>query len=291
MKMYEIPVVSASRNESRGNLDISFECGETSQRSERWTMGSFAIEFVYLGKDAALHLNIDAPSTLAKVITGSLIQPARSAFCEPRGLQDTRLPSPNLTAGSDGALIALIALPDNTRVNAMSALSFSGPHADALIWRRFSEQYGQITDAFEGADAYIGPGFRLLNADGEEITYLNLWTAGKGVDLTTHNHGHPPSDRNPAFAETHLVLSNGTGKGGMYACSKPGASRTRYPVPTGFEHGPFFDFNEGTGKPVLLDNGAVKYPWHGWQAGDDHGSDQAYDVVAAFETTVAYTRV
>ena len=40
--------------------------------------------------------------------------------------------------------------------------------------------------------------------------------------------------------------------------------------------------------PKLKANGAVDYPWHGWQAGTDDDSRQAYDFVAAFEINPRY---
>ena len=90
----------------------------------------------------------------------------------------------------------------------------------------------------------------------------------------------------------HWVFHNGTGSGGMYETAEPGApSRDRYPVPPGHEHGPFFAFDPDTGTPRLRANGAVDYPWHGWEAGSDDGDGQAYDVVAAFEITVPHARV
>ena len=67
------------------------------------------------------------------------------------------------------------------------------------------------------------PGFHLLDGDGAEIAYVFFWTAGKGVDLSTHDHGHAPSALAPAFAEVHQVLHNGTGLGGMYRTEAPGA--------------------------------------------------------------------
>jgi hypothetical protein len=59
----------------------------------------------------------------------------------------------------------------------------------------------------------------------------------------------------------------------------------------GEEHGPFFESDPGTGGPRMQENGAVVYPWHGWEAGSDDTAGQAYDVVAAFEITVPYARV
>ena len=57
------------------------------------------------------------------------------------------------------------------------------------------------------------------------------------------------------------------------------------------EEGPLQRFDPATGAPRLRDNGAVDYPWHGWQAGIDSVPGQAYDIVAAFEITVPYAIV
>ena len=74
----------------------------------------------------------------------------------------------------------------------------------------------------------------------------------------------------------------------MYEISEPGAEkRVRHPMQLGDEHGPFYDRN-ASGRPVFRDNGAVQYPWHGWQGGNDEQSGQSYDFVAAFEINPDY---
>ena len=91
----------------------------------------------------------------------------------------------------------------------------------------------------------------------------------------------------PAFAEVHLVLNNGTGTAGMYETEDPDSdTRNLHVMKRGDEHGPFFKHEAGS--PVLLDNGAVKYPWHGWQSGNDEKDPQSYDLVAAFEIDPEY---
>ena len=110
--------------------------------------------------------------------------------------------------------------------------------------------------------------------------------------MSTHNHGRAPGPTSPAFAEVHWVVHNGTGRGGMYETAEPGApTRDRCPMQQGEEHGPFFVFDPATGAPRLRDNGAVEYPWHGWEAGTDSADGHAYDVVAAFEITAPYANV
>jgi hypothetical protein len=86
------------------------------------------------------------------------------------------------------------------------------------------------------------------------------------------------------------VLNNGTGKAGMYETQGPDAdARKVHVMQRGDEHGPFFEHEAG--KPVMLDNGAIKYPWHGWQSGNDDQRAQSYDLVAAFEISPDYTLV
>ena len=171
-------------------------------------------------------------------------------------------------------------------------MRFGGPFAEALAWQTFEARYTHATPFFDGLDAHLAPGFHLLDADGAEIAYVFVWAAGKGVDLSTHDHGRAPGPTSPAFAEVHLVLHNGTGAGGMYETAEPGApTRVRYPMHQGEEHGPFFEFDATTGTPRHRPNGAVAYPWHGWEAGTDDLAGQAYDVVAAFEITAPYALV
>jgi hypothetical protein len=170
-------------------------------------------------------------------------------------------------------------------------LVVAGPLAEALTWQTFEDRYRAFTPFFNGADCHLVPGFHLLDGDGAEIAYVFFWTAGKGVDLSTHNHGNTPNPVAPAFAEVHQVIYNGTGKGGMYTTPEPGAAeRTRLLLQPGEEHGPFF-VTGANGKAKLKDNGAVEYPWHGWQAGDDGKPGQAYDLVCAYEITAPYSFV
>jgi Aldos-2-ulose dehydratase/isomerase (AUDH) Cupin domain len=152
--------------------------------------------------------------------------------------------------------------------------------------------YTASTPIFDGVDAHLAPGFHVLDANGDEIVYLFTWAAGKGADMSTHNHGRPPKPTAPAFAEVHWVMHNGTGRGGMYTTPEPGSDqRDRTVVRQGEEHGPFFNFDPATGAPMLRENGAVEYPWHSWEAGTDDLPGQCYDVVAAFEITAPYANV
>lgn len=283
--------MKTSINEARGNINVFFEHSDETEVSPEWHLGERTIQFARIPPDQSLALKQPRRRNLVKVISGFLEQPARRAFCEPRGLQDTSFNGERIVAGAEGAFVTIVTEAEVTPVHDMDELTFGGPLSEALVWKSFDEQFGHVTDAFSGADAYIGPGFHLICNTGEETCFLNIWTAGKGVDLTTHNHGHDPSPLAPAFAETHLVITNGTGSGGMYECAEPGAEKTRYPITAGFEHGPFFDIEKETGQPVVLPNGAVSYPWHGWEAGTDDDPRQSYDLVFAFETLPAMVKI
>ncbi len=291
------PNAELTRNTERGNLNLHFADPATLTApivSEEWSFGGRKIGFAQLPPGGSLALDQNAGQIFVKVVTGALTSPNRQPFCAPRGVLDTRVTDGTIEAGADGALLAILTVTGDApqTISSMDQLAFSGPQADALQWRTFEQQFGQFMDYFNGLDCYIGPGFHLLDHTGEEITYVNIWTAGKGVDMSTHNHGQDPSPQFPAFAEIHWTIANGTGQGGMYETPGPGAEeRTRLPVQTGEEHGPFFDYDGASGAPTLLDNGAVSYPWHGWQGGTDDKPGQAYDVIAAFETAPKFARV
>ena len=77
----------------------------------------------------------------------------------------------------------------------------------------------------------------------------------------------------------------------MYEChTQDAVERTRLILGAGEEHGPFFRFDPDTGRPLRRDNGAVDYPWHGWQGGEDDEPGEAYDLVTAFELNPEYTQ-
>jgi hypothetical protein len=284
--------VRVSLSKERLGVDLHMYEGAGPVASDRWSFGGWDLYFVRL--DAGQRWQLDEQGSVSvKVVVGRLTTPSRVPYIAPRSLADTRVTEGELVAGPEGALVTVLvktpSAPD--RVTSMNDIALRGPHADVLGWTSFGERFAAYTDYFNGLDAGLTPGFHLLDAAGEEICYLYLWTAGKGVDLSTHNHGRAPSPTSPAFAEVHWVVSNGTGLGGMYETPEPGApDRSRMPVPEGFEHGPFFEF-DSTGAPILRENGAVTYPWHGWQGGDDGKAGQAYDVVIPFEITVPYARI
>lgn len=254
--------------------------------SDLWSVAGWTLQFARLHAGQSLSLDQDAGRIHVKVVTGELANIGRKAFAGPFRVRDTDVSAGELRAGGDGAIFAVFTetgdAADNVR--SMAELNIEGPMQEAFEWQRFDEKFGAFTDFFDGVEAYMSPGFHLLDENLAEVTYVNLWTAGKGVDLSTHNHGNDPSPQAPAFAEAHWVFNSGAPGAGMYLCDEPGAPRTRFPMRRGQEHGPFFATDPSTGRPALSPNGAVEYPWHGWQAGDDDGTGQAFDFVAAFET-------
>lgn len=254
--------------------------------SDLWSVAGWTLQFARLHAGQSLSLDQEAGRIHVKVVTGELANVGRKPFAGPFRVRDTDVSAGELRAGGDGAIFAVLTetadVADNVR--SMAELNIEGPMGEAFEWQRFDEKFGAFTDFFDGIEAYMSPGFHLLDENLAEVTYVNLWTAGKGVDLSTHNHGNDPSPQAPAFAEAHWVFNSGAPGAGMYLCDQPGAPRTRFPMRRGQEHGPFFATDPSTGRPALRPNGAVEYPWHGWQAGGDDGTGQAFDFVAAFET-------
>ena len=254
--------------------------------SDLWSVAGWTLQFARLHAGQSLSLDQDAGRIHVKVVTGELSNIGRKPFAGPFRVRDTDVSAGELRAGGDGAMLAVFTetaqAADNVR--SMAELNIEGPLDEVFEWQRFDEKFGAFTDFFDGTEAYMSPGFHLLDESFAEVTYVNLWTAGKGVDLSTHNHGNDPSPAAPAFAEAHWVFNRGAPGAGMYLCDEPGAPRTRFPMRRGQEHGPFFATDPNTGRPALRPNGAVEYPWHGWQAGDDDGTGPAFDFVAAFET-------
>ena len=283
------PNASLAEHGQRPGLQITLDSRGTSGEpvvSDLWSVAGWTLQFARLHAGQSLSLDHDAGRIHVKVVTGELANIGRKAFAGPFRVRDTDVSAGKLRAGGAGAIFAVLTetadAADNVR--SMAELNIEGPMDEAFEWQRFDEKFGAFTDFFDGVEAYMSPGFHLLDENLAEVTYVNLWTAGKGVDLSTHNHGNDPSPQAPAFAEAHWVFNRGAPGAGMYLCDEPGAPRTRFPMRRGQEHGPFFVTDPSTGRPALSPNGAVEYPWHGWQAGDDDGTGQAFDFVAAFET-------
>ena len=275
----------------RAGLNIEMSGGTAPVVSDVWMLGGWRIQFIRLDAGQSFALDHHAGTVFVKVVTGTLVNIDRAAYAQSKTIRSTRVEVAEVTAGARGALFTVFTQTADVpaSVTSMAQLGMAGPHAELFRWESFEAKYGAFMTAFNGQDAHLLPGFHLLDADGQEIAYLFVWAAGKGVDMSTHNHGHTPNANAPAFAEVHWVMHNGTGHGGMYETSAPGApDRIRHPMQRGEEHGPFFHVDAQSGRPVLLDNGAVAYPWHSWQAGQDSEPGQAYDVVAAFEITAPY---
>jgi hypothetical protein len=285
--------VDVVKHPARFGVSLSMGPGSETRISPVWTMAGWRLQFVRLSPGDSLLLDQQAGAVFVKVIQGSLSTPARRAYPAAGEVVTTRLAQPVITASTAGALVSIYTRTPEAPpvISQVSQLVVGGPMAEAFAWQTFEQRYSAFTPFFNGADAHLVPGFHLLDNDGAEIAYVFFWTAGKGVDLSTHNHGNTPNPNAPAFAEVHQVLYNGTGCGGMYRTPEPGAAeRSRLPMYIGEEHGPFFVIATN-GMAKLRENGAVEYPWHGWQAGEDGYPGQAYDLVCAYEITAPYSKV
>ena len=293
MKISEIASnVSVGTGNPRGGIDLCFDltAQETIQLSEVWTIAGWETRFVFLPPHQTLEL--EDRNHYLKVIVGKLANLGRDCFAENYVVRTTRLEKPRVLSGSQGLLCALFTETSDLlpNIHDMSDCVFAGPMAQYLEWKSFKERFGASTDYFDQLDNHMANGFHLLDSEESEITYVNFWTCGKNGDVSTHNHSQAPSLAGPAFAEIHLVLNNGSGAAGMYKTHGPDSdAREVYVMKRGDEHGPFFEHRGG--KPVLLDNGAVKYPWHGWQSGNDGKEIQSYDLVAAFEISPDYVLI
>jgi hypothetical protein len=288
------PLAPSSDREGVNITLGALAAGKSVAVSDVWSVAGWTIQFVRLGSEQTLGLDQSQGRIYIKVVTGELTNLQRSAFAAPRVVRSTLVETDEVTAGADGALVTVFIETGEAPANivSMDQLAITGHLDEAFTWKSFDERFGQFTDIFKDADAHMSSGFHLLDSDGTEISYVNLWTAGKGVDLSTHNHAGDPSPTGPAFAEVHWVFNNGTSSGGMYGAEQPGAAKDpRYPMQRGQEHGTFFVIDPVTRSPKLRENGAVEYPWHGWQAGTDDKSGQAFDFVAAFETNPDYVKL
>jgi hypothetical protein len=276
-------------------LNITFTDGDVSA-SGVWSIAGWTIQFVRLNAGQGVGLDQDAGKVFVKIITGALANPERGRFAGIKEPRDIEVATIQVIAGPDGALVAVMTatdlVPDN--LHSMDALSVSGPFEDIFVFTRMDQtEIGRRYDFFNGLEAYLMPGFHLLESDGTEIVYVHLWTAGKGVDMSPHDHSGAPSATAPAFTETHFVLNNGTGHGAMYDCTDNTPShrnRQHIEMARGQEHGPFWLTDED-GMPKKRENGSVLFELHGWQAGNDEVEGQAYDLVAAFELNPDYSKI
>jgi len=220
--------------------------------SSDWQVAGRRLRFLFLPPGRQKQLNLGRH--FAKVVVGRLENIDRGCFAEPFAVRTTLLDTDVLAAGPEGALVALLTEGEDTpdRIVSMGDAQFLGSLADRLIWQSFETRFGQFMDVFNGLDCHMMDGIYLLDGSGEEIAYVNFWSCGKGVDLSTHNHGQDPREGAPAFAEVHWVIDAATSSSGMYRTAEPGHSeRSRSPMRRGDEHGPYFEFDAQTGLPVL----------------------------------------
>ncbi|MGI9621924.1 MAG: hypothetical protein ACR2PK_03735 [Acidimicrobiales bacterium] len=278
----------ATPTQLRTGLDIELSGDEPVRWSDEWTFGGWVVAFARLGPGAATSLDQSRGPVYLKVIVGELANIALNP-CPPRGeVRSTLSDATEVVAGLDGAIFAVFIQTDDVppQLKSMDQLGFAGRYAELLQWQSFYDLFGGY-EYFKDIDAHMVPGFHLLDSEGTEIAYVHFWTMGKGGDASTHNHSREPSDTKPAFVEVHWVLNNGTGEGGMYMCDSQDGPRTPMVMQRGEEHGPFWAA-DANGGPRDLPNGAVEYPWHGWEAGPDDGTGQSFDLVAAFEINPKY---
>lgn len=208
------PNAPARISEVGEGLDITLSARPPSGTlavSDIWTLGGWTIQFVSLGTGQKLGLEQSQGKVYVKIITGALAGADQDRFAAYKQVRDTRVLAEHIEAGSEGALLAVMtetsAVSEN--IHSMSELGVTGPHSDILFWTRFDQSViGKTIDYFKGLDAHLLPGFHLLDEDGTDIIYVHFWTAGKGVDMSPHDHSHRPSDAFPAFAETHWVFNN-----------------------------------------------------------------------------------
>lgn len=288
--------VSVESDHPRGGLAMTFDLsGETSMaKSPVWNTAGWQIQFLHLAPDQVLYL--PSGRHMLKVIAGKEMTTGRSCFARDGEVRTTWLPDSlpqvavdgsenvRIVSGESGLLAALVtetaAVASN--LHDMSQVEFSGPHAEKLQWLSFKDRFGAFTSYFDDLDNHMADGFHLSDVSDGEICYVNFWTCGLGGDVSTHNHGQPATDHNPAFAEVHLVLNNAAGESGMYLTQSPESlERQGVRMLRGEEHGPFFHHKDGM--PEQLPNGAVSYPWHGWESLDPACAEAAYDFVVAFE--------
>lgn len=283
-------ICRATPSNPRTGVDIVMPGDALVEESEEWRVAGWLLRFVRLQADQSIPLDRTAGRIYLKVVTGNLVNPSLGPFAESRAVRTTRVEAAEVTAGPQGALFAIFTETDTapSNIHAMSELAVEGPHAEVFVWQSFYDRFGQRVEYFKGVEAYMAPGFHLVDGGGAEMVYLNLWTMGKGGDASTHNHSQDPHPKSPAFAEIHWVFNNGSRRGGMYECDEVGGPRTLYVMQRGEEHGPFWVVDHDSGLPQLRDNGAVEYGWHGWQAGTDDNPSEAFDFVAAFEINPDY---
>ncbi|KAH7098726.1 hypothetical protein BKA62DRAFT_622263 [Auriculariales sp. MPI-PUGE-AT-0066] len=162
--------------------------------------------------------------------------------------------------------------------------------------------------AWNDFEFYNAFGFHVYFNDDpmDRICHIQAWTLGLGETRADLHDGTGTS-----FSEIHYCLSNGGGEGGMLWFPddfEPGPdfleeemnpewvtnNTERLVVPDFEEHGPLWKVRPDTEvTPMLLKNGAVDYPYHGWLSSrfgqygrpptDIPPPNQRFDVWLAFE--------
>lgn len=194
---------------------------------------------------------------------------------------------------------------EDTRVKVENLFEFSYPELALPQPLKFT-QVGEL----EWGQAWVGKDFSNMTGidfrflDGTHLCHVQYWTIGipkshillsisitkdhigKGVSAGVHNHSED------TFLEVHLCLVPGTGENtGMWRVPPdfpvdpekpndvPADKFIKLPLEALEQQGGFWE-RDRDGKPIWLDNGAVKYPWHKWQA--DNKKD-GLDVWIAYE--------
>ena len=146
--------VLSTFNKERGGLDLVFDLdsSEEPQISESWEFSGMKLYFVHMGSRTSFALS--EGKTYLKVITGKLETPNLGCFAEPFEIRNTHIKEKIISAGRQGALLAVLLesdeAPDN--LTEMNQLNFLGPNSQALEWRSFEEKFGSYTDFFNGKD-------------------------------------------------------------------------------------------------------------------------------------------
>ncbi len=248
-----------------------------------WEMAGWQMRFAQLAPGAVVGLDKTTGENYVKVITGKLSNINRDAFTAAKQTRSTRVDEDFIQADDEGAIVAIMtrtkAAPDI--ISDMKQVKITGPAQEVLSWVN-CETYNWGPQ-FKDLPFYNLRGMQIINGKGKRVCNVQFWTAGKGVNCADHDHSDLNLDN--TFCEIHLGMSNGTGKGGMVYYDAD-EREVFLPLQTGEEHGPFWDFNVPTGKPVVAHAGAVKYGPHRWQGGEQRvtpGEQDAFDLWAAFE--------
>jgi len=191
-----------------------------------------------------------------------------------------------LRSGPKGALFAYMIAShqsshtDITDMKSGPINNISGPFSEVLKWRL----YGDIDPKFKDDDFYNLRGFRFTDYNGKRLGYVQFWTIANGDDAGYHDHSGETKDT--TFCEIHFDMYNGTGHGGMqFQMTEYPKLNLFVPMPSGFEHGPFWYLDWKTGETILDEKALnVKYPMHRWISGGVKGvGPKTYDVWVAFE--------